>query len=131
LVRKKTTKIRVKPSGAFAQMVRTHAGQEPNDPTKVARLILQIAGIAEPPVRPLVGSDAASEGAQARRPRRCVETASSTQAGEFVREEIELIREGMHGARSTKESRNFTPRARRARSLLARNCATGEGKKTP
>jgi uncharacterized protein DUF6496 len=30
--------------------------------------------------------------------------ASSTQAGEFVREEIEHIREGKHGARSTKQA---------------------------
>jgi hypothetical protein len=28
----------------------------------------------------------------------------STQAGEFVREEIEHVREGKHGARSTKQS---------------------------
>ncbi len=30
--------------------------------------------------------------------------ASSTQAGEFVREEIEHIRKGKHGARSTKQA---------------------------
>src|SRR5712671_4642758 len=30
--------------------------------------------------------------------------APSTQAGEFVREEIEHIREGKHGARSTKQA---------------------------
>src|SRR6187401_3225917 len=30
--------------------------------------------------------------------------APSTQAGEFVREEIELIRKGAHGARSTKQA---------------------------
>jgi hypothetical protein len=30
--------------------------------------------------------------------------APSTQAGEFVREEIELIRGGVHGARSTKQA---------------------------
>jgi hypothetical protein len=30
--------------------------------------------------------------------------AASTQAGEFVREEIEHIREGKHGARSTKQA---------------------------
>src|SRR5690349_1774709 len=30
--------------------------------------------------------------------------APSTQAGEFVREEIDLIREGKHGARSTKQA---------------------------
>jgi hypothetical protein len=30
--------------------------------------------------------------------------AASTQAGEFVREEIELIRKGAHGARSTKQA---------------------------
>jgi Family of unknown function (DUF6496) len=30
--------------------------------------------------------------------------AATTQAGEFVREEIEHIREGKHGARSTKQA---------------------------
>src|SRR5437868_5911740 len=30
--------------------------------------------------------------------------AASTQAGEFVREEIEHVREGKHGARSTKQA---------------------------
>src|SRR5215213_9732533 len=30
--------------------------------------------------------------------------APSTQAGEFVREEIEIIRKGVHGARSTKQA---------------------------
>ncbi len=30
--------------------------------------------------------------------------AASTQAGEFVREEMEHIREGKHGARSTKQA---------------------------
>src|SRR5438046_8425713 len=30
--------------------------------------------------------------------------AASTQAGEFVREEIETIRKGVHGARSTKQA---------------------------
>jgi hypothetical protein len=30
--------------------------------------------------------------------------APSTQAGEFVREEIEHVREGKHGARSTKQA---------------------------
>jgi hypothetical protein len=43
--------------------------------------------------------------------------APSTQAGEFVREEIELIREGAHGARSTKHGtvfRDHPPRGWRA-----------------
>jgi Family of unknown function (DUF6496) len=40
---------------------------------------------------------------RARRARR-LGKAPSTQAGEFVREEIEHIREGKHGARSTKQA---------------------------
>ena len=40
---------------------------------------------------------------RARRDRREGKSAS-TQAGEFVREEIELIRKGEHGARSTKQA---------------------------
>ncbi len=41
--------------------------------------------------------------------------AASTQAGEFVREEIEHIREGKHGARSTKQAiANGLSKARRA-----------------
>jgi len=41
--------------------------------------------------------------------------AASTQAGEFVREEIEHVREGKHGARSTKQTIAIGPsKARRA-----------------
>ena len=40
---------------------------------------------------------------RARRDRRAGKSAS-TQAGEFVREEIEHVREGKHGARSTKQA---------------------------
>src|SRR5436189_5431400 len=41
--------------------------------------------------------------------------AASTQAGEFVREEIHHIREGKHGARSTKQAiANGLSKARRA-----------------
>lgn len=35
--------------------------------------------------------------------------APSTQAGEFVREEIEHVREGKHGARSTKTGDRYWP----------------------
>jgi len=35
---------------------------------------------------------------------KCEGKAASTQAGEFVREEMEHIREGKHGARSTKQA---------------------------
>jgi hypothetical protein len=41
--------------------------------------------------------------ARARRDRRAGKSAS-TQAGEFVREEIDHVREGKHGARSTKQA---------------------------
>src|SRR4051794_11639975 len=41
--------------------------------------------------------------------------AASTQAGEFVREEIEHVREGNHGARSTKQANAIgLSKARRA-----------------
>ena len=35
---------------------------------------------------------------------------ASTQAGEFVREEIETIRKGVHGARSAKQAPPIAPR---------------------
>jgi hypothetical protein len=44
----------------------------------------------------------------------------STQAGEFVREEIEHVREGKHGARSTKQAIAIgLSKARRARGQAA------------
>ena len=46
--------------------------------------------------------------------------APSTQAGEFVREEIEHVREGKHGARSTKQ--------RSERSAAARSAARTKGR---
>src|SRR5579884_3745224 len=73
--------------------------------------------------------------------------APSTQAGEFVREEMEHIREGKHGARSTKQAIAIgLSKARRAGVKLAppkpgttseatrkkaqRDVAKGSGKKT-
>lgn len=41
-----------------AQRTHTHESQEPNDPENVARLILWIAGMAEPPLRLFVGFEA-------------------------------------------------------------------------
>ena len=72
----------------------------------------------------------------------------STAAGEFVREEIEHVREGKHGARSTKQAiaiglskarRSGVPlkppargtTAKRTRRSAARDYATGEGKRQP
>jgi Family of unknown function (DUF6496) len=53
---------------------------------------------------------------------------ASTQAGEFVREEMEHIREGKHGAQSTKQAIAIgLSKARRAGVKLA---APGEGKST-
>ena len=46
--------------------------------------------------------------------------ASSTQAGEFVREEIEHVRRGKHGARSTKQAIAIgLSKARREQLMLA------------
>src|SRR6186997_2781883 len=54
----------------------------------------------------LLGGDAMPEQETLRRARRDKHEgkAPSTQAGEFVREEIHHIREGKHGARSTKQA---------------------------
>ena len=53
--------------------------------------------------------------------------ASSTQAGEFVREEIHHVREGKHGARSTKQAIAIgLSKARRAGVKLARPPATAK-----
>ena len=59
--------------------------------------------------------------------------APSTQAGEFVREEIEHVREGQHGARSSRQA-GLSPRAtpgesagavRRAKHPAGRNRPSG------
>ena len=52
--------------------------------------------------------------------------APSTQAGEFVHEEIEHVREGKHGARSTKQARS----AARTRSARSRSSAARKGART-
>src|ERR1700723_1317475 len=58
---------------------------------------------------------------------------ASTQAGEFVREEIEEIRAGKHGARSAKQAIAIgLSKARRAGGKLARpkECQTSERTRT-
>jgi len=63
---------------------------------------------------------------RARRDRRAGK-ASSTQAGEFVREEIHHVREGKHGARSAKQAIAIgLSKARRAGVKLARPPATAK-----
>ncbi len=52
--------------------------------------------------------------------------AASTQAGEFVHEEIEHIREGKHGARSTKQA--IAIGLSKAQARRRRPAATGEGR---
>ena len=53
--------------------------------------------------------------------------APTTQAGEFVREEIEHVREGKHGARSTKQAIAIgLSKARRAGVRLKRAYAAGQ-----
>jgi len=44
--------------GAVRGMVENHAGREPGDPRKAAAVILEIAELAEPPLRLPLGSDA-------------------------------------------------------------------------
>ena len=44
--------------GAAARFQRDFDGKQPGDPAKAANVILQIAGMAEPPLRLLLGSDA-------------------------------------------------------------------------
>jgi len=51
--------------GAFVAMLQTYAGKEPTDPAKVARLLMQLAAMEEPPVRLLVGGDAVQYAAAA------------------------------------------------------------------
>jgi NAD(P)-dependent dehydrogenase (short-subunit alcohol dehydrogenase family) len=45
--------------GAMARFQRDYNGKQPGDPAKAAAVILHIAGLAEPPLRLLLGSDAA------------------------------------------------------------------------
>jgi NAD(P)-dependent dehydrogenase (short-subunit alcohol dehydrogenase family) len=45
--------------GAMARFQRDYNGKQPGDPAKAAAVILHIAGMAEPPLRLLLGSDAA------------------------------------------------------------------------
>ncbi len=47
-------------AGAVAAYLRANAGQEPGDPAKAAQLLLQLAEMAEPPLRLPLGSDALS-----------------------------------------------------------------------
>jgi len=44
--------------GAFAKMLRELTGNEPTDPSKVAKAMLEVAEMAEPPLRLLMGTDA-------------------------------------------------------------------------
>jgi NAD(P)-dependent dehydrogenase (short-subunit alcohol dehydrogenase family) len=46
--------------GAVARFQRDYDGRQPGDPAKAARVIVQIAGLDEPPLRLLLGSDAVS-----------------------------------------------------------------------
>lgn len=44
--------------GATARMQREYNGRQPGDPSKGAKVILEVAGMAEPPLRLALGSDA-------------------------------------------------------------------------
>lgn len=44
--------------GAFAKMLREYTGKEPTDPSKVAKVMLEVADMAAPPLRLLIGTDA-------------------------------------------------------------------------
>ncbi|WP_305784062.1 SDR family NAD(P)-dependent oxidoreductase [Symbioplanes lichenis] len=44
--------------GAMGRYLRDRAGQEPIDPAKVARVLLDVAALADPPLHLLLGSDA-------------------------------------------------------------------------
>ena len=49
----------IKPDlGAFAKMLREYTGKEPTDPSKVAKVMLEVADMAAPPLRLLIGTDA-------------------------------------------------------------------------
>lgn len=51
--------------GAMAQMLRAYAGKEPTDPSKVARLLMEVAEMEQAPIRLLVGEDAVQYAAAA------------------------------------------------------------------
>lgn len=51
--------------GAFAEMIRAYAGQEPSLPEKIANICLKLAGETDVPLRLLLGSDAVEYGAAA------------------------------------------------------------------
>ena len=51
--------------GALAEQVRAGSGGEPNDPAKVAKVVLDVAGRDDAPVRLLLGPDAVQYAAQA------------------------------------------------------------------
>jgi hypothetical protein len=55
---------------------------------------------------------------------KCEGKAPTTQAGEFVREEIEHVRKGKHGARSTKQA--VAIGLSKTRGVLCGACATDE-----
>lgn len=44
--------------GAFVNAIREHSGQQPGDPTKIAKVITDLTDMEEPPLRLLMGSDA-------------------------------------------------------------------------
>jgi hypothetical protein len=52
----------------MAAYVRSRTGQEPIDPAKVARVLLDVAELAEPPLHLLLGSDAVVDGRDGPRP---------------------------------------------------------------
>jgi hypothetical protein len=56
--------------------------------------------------------------------------AASTQAGEFVREEMDHIREGKHGARSTKQALKREGRAAASPTALAKQARSAAGRRS-
>ncbi|MDQ0897444.1 hypothetical protein [Paenibacillus sp. V4I7] len=55
--------------GAFAKMLREHAGQEPGHPVKIAEVITGLPDMEEPPFRLLMGNDAVAIAAAEQRAR--------------------------------------------------------------
>ncbi|PVH85129.1 3-oxoacyl-reductase [Cadophora sp. DSE1049] len=53
--------------GAFTEMIKQYAGQEPSLPWKIAEICLKLAGTEDPPLRLLIGPDAVEYGAAAGR----------------------------------------------------------------
>lgn len=53
--------------GAFVDMIKQYAGQEPSLPEKIAEICLKLAGTEDPPLRLLIGPDAVEYGAAAGR----------------------------------------------------------------